>query len=60
MNVRDHPSTDGSEVGSIEYGERVVATEYEGFWIKHGRGWTCTEIQGHVLCRCLGSGYALR
>jgi len=54
VNVRDNPSTDGSEVGSVEYGERVVVTEYDGFWIKHARGWTCTEIQGHILCRCIG------
>eukprot|EP00466_Bigelowiella_natans_P016421 jgi/Bigna1/72230/fgenesh1_pg.19_\ len=54
VNVRENSSTDAMEVGSLDYGEKVVAVEYDGFWIKHGKGWTCTEMQGHVLLRCLG------
>mmetsp|Transcript_1531 Transcript_1531/g.2131 ORF Transcript_1531/g.2131 Transcript_1531/m.2131 type:complete len:1283 (-) Transcript_1531:92-3940(-) len=54
VNVRDKPSTDGNEVDSLDYGEKVIATEYNDYWIKHGKGWTCTEIQGHILLRCIG------
>ncbi|GAB5366135.1 hypothetical protein AAMO2058_001118600 [Amorphochlora amoebiformis] len=54
VNVRDEPCTDGKEVGSVEFGEVVVALEYNGPWIRHSAGWTCSAIQGHVLLKCLG------
>ncbi len=54
VRVRSAPHTDGKEVGSIEFGERVLSLESEGAWVRHEKGWTLTAVSGHTLMRYVG------
>mmetsp|Transcript_15877 Transcript_15877/g.23931 ORF Transcript_15877/g.23931 Transcript_15877/m.23931 type:complete len:1261 (+) Transcript_15877:85-3867(+) len=54
VNVRESPSTNAESIDSLECGEKVIAVEVDGYWIRHAKGWTCTQFDRHVLLRCLG------